>query len=223
MLSLAAFAIATTAGFIVTTAGLTIFYKIKNKDNKKIDYAPVNKNGDGKIKSILFIGDSNTVANYSYADQLKKMYPNLKIKKIAKVSQKTDWMKNQLANELNSNSYDLVSILGGSNDIYALGKNDAAKKNLNEMYDLVHSKGAKVLAITPPNKDFYVNETDQKQKSLFDLVDWMRDNKKIDYLVNFHKLTGDKKYFSAGDGYLHANSSAHKLLTDDVKQKVNVA
>jgi hypothetical protein len=207
----------------VTTAGLVIYFSLRNKDDKKYNSNTKNKNNDGKIKSILFIGDSNTVANYSYADQLKKIYPNLKIKKIAKVGEKTDWMKNQLSNELNNNKYDLIGILGGSNDIYSLGKNDSAKKNLNDMYNLIHSKGSKVLAVTPPNKDFYVNKTEQKQKSLFDLVDWMRNNNKIDYLVDFHKITGDKKYFSANDGYLHANSSAHKILTDNVKQKINVA
>lgn len=209
----------------VTTAGLVIYFSLRNKDDKKAqNTSSSTKNNDGKIKSILFIGDSNTAANYSYADQLKKMYPNIKIKKIAKVGEKTDWMKTQLINELNSNNYDLVAVLGGSNDIYALGKNDSAKRNLNDMYDLIHSKGAKVLAVTPPNKDFYVKKTEQKQKALFDLVDWMKGNKKIDYLVDFHNITADKKFFSANDGYLHANSSAHKILTDNViKQKINLA
>ncbi len=218
ILGLAVFAVA-------TTAGLVIYFSLQKKgNNNKSDYTPpVKKKDDGKVKSILFIGDSNTAANYSYADQLKKLYPNLKIKKVAKVGEKTDWMKNQLINELNGNHYDMVAVLGGSNDIYALGKDDSAKKNLDEMYNLIHSKGSKVLAITPPNKDFYTKKTDQKQKALFDLVDWMKGNKKIDYLVDFHEITADKKYFSANDGYLHANSSAHKILTDDIKQKVNIA
>jgi hypothetical protein len=207
----------------VTTAGLVIYFSLRNKDDKKSYSTNESNSSDGKIKSILFIGDSNTVANYSYADQLKKIYPNLKIKKIAKVGEKTDWMKNKLINELNSgNKYDVVGVLSGSNDIYALGKNDSAKRNMNYMYDLIHSKGSKVLAVTPPNKDYYVKNTDQKQKELFDLVDWMKGNNKIDYLVDFHKITGDKKYFSANDGYLHANSSAHKILTDKVSNILNI-
>lgn len=175
-----------------------------------------------KVTSILFIGDSNTAANYSYADKLKKQFPNIDVKKIAKVGEKTDWMKNQLQNELNKKDYDIIIILGGSNDVYALGKTDSAKQNLNAMYDLIHSKGAKVIAVTPPNKDFYVNKTEAKQKLLFDLIDWMKSNKKIDYLIDFHKITSDKKYFSPSDGYLHANSLAHEILANSVKNKLNL-
>ena len=51
------------------------------------------------------------------------------------------------------------------------------------MYDLIHSKGSKVLAVTPPNKDYYVNRTDTKQKLLYDLVDWMNRNNKIDNII----------------------------------------
>lgn len=210
----------------VTTAGLVIYFSLRNKDNKKTQQASTpntSKDNDGKIKSILFIGDSNTAANYSYADQLKKIYPNLKIKKIAKVGEKTDWMKTQLANELKNNKYDLVAILGGSNDVYSLGKTDATKRNLDEMYKMIHDSGAKVLAITPPNKDFYVKKTEQKQNLLSDLVNWIKSKSNIDYIADFYSITKDKKFFSSNDGYLHANSSAHKLLTNDVKQKINLA
>lgn len=208
--------------FVGVSATIALLYYF-NRNNKSGKKHTSQKDGDKKIKSILFIGDSNTAANYSYADQLKKIYPNLKIKKIAKVGEKTDWMKTQLTNELKNNKYDIVSVFGGSNDIYALGKTDATKKNLDEMYEIIHDSGAKVLAVTPPNKDFYVNKTEQKQKLLSDLIDWMKSNKKIDYLVDFHSITADKKFFSSSDGYLHANSSAHKILMNDVKQKINLA
>lgn len=177
---------------------------------------------NGKIKSILFIGDSNTAANYSYADQLKKDFPNLTIKKIAKVGEKTDWMKSELEKELKNNKYDIVAILGGSNDIYAGRKLDSTKADLDYMYNLIHSKGAKVLGVTPPNKDYYVNKTEDKQKQLSNLIDWMKSNKNIDYLIDFHKITADKKYFSSGDGYLHANSSAHNILEKQAIDKLNI-
>lgn len=175
-----------------------------------------------KIKSILFIGDSNTAANYSYADQLKKDFPNLTIKKIAKVGEKTDWMKSELEKELKNNKYDVVAILGGSNDIYAGRKLDLTKNDLDYMYNLIHSKGSKVLGVTPPNKDYYINKTEANQKQLFDLVNWMKSNKNIDYLIDFHKITADKKYFSSGDGYLHANSSAHNILKKQAIDKLNI-
>ena len=207
--------------FVVTLTLFYLFTKDKNKVNVVKNKGNINTTD--KETSILFIGDSNTVSSYSYADQLKKMFPNLKIKKIAKVGEKTDWMKTQLTNELKNNKYDVVAILSGSNDIYALGKIDSTKKNLDAMYKMIHDSGAKVLAVTPPNKDFYTKKTEQKQKLLYDLIDWMKNNKNIDNLVDFHKITSDKKYFSSGDGYLHANSSAHKILAEQTKQKLKLS
>ena len=73
-------------GGIVIGVAMIYFYK-KSKQGSN-------------IKSILFIGDSNTTSNFSYADQIKKSFPDINIKKIAKVGEKTDWMKSQLDNEL---------------------------------------------------------------------------------------------------------------------------
>jgi len=174
------------------------------------------------VNSILFIGDSNTNANFSYADQLRQRNPRLTIKKIAMDGAKTDWMFNQLNSELQNNKYDAVSILGGSNDIYALGKTDGAKRALDAMYNLVHARGSKVLAVTPPNKDFYVSKTDQKQALLYDLVDWIKNNKNTDYVIDFHKITNNKSFFNSSDGYLHAQAPAHSILADQTAQKLNV-
>jgi len=102
-----------------------------------------NKSKDKKVNSILFIGDSNTVANYSYADKIKKSFPNLRVKKIAKVGEKSDWALNELQKELSKNKYDIVAVLIGSNDIYALNSNTQAKQNLDKIYDLIKSKEEK--------------------------------------------------------------------------------
>ena len=133
-----------------------------------------------KTKSILFIGDSNTFANFSYADQLKKMFPDLAIKKIAKNGANTAWMKQQLEQELKNNKYDVISILGGSNDVYGGVKLDVTKNNLDSMYKLAHDNGSKVIAVTPPNKDFYVSKTEPKQVILKDLVGYIKSNKNKD-------------------------------------------
>lgn len=168
------------------------------------------------ISSILFIGDSNTAANYSYADQISKEFLNIKTKKVAKVGAKTDWMVTALKKELNLAKYDLVCVLGGSNDIYATGKIEGAKTNLNTMYSLIHEHGAKVMAISPPNKNFYIKKTPQKQILLSELILWIYKNPNRDYFINFWNLTNDKKYFSASDGYLHALKPAHQLLFNEV-------
>lgn len=174
------------------------------------------------VSSILFIGDSNTAANFSYADQLKQRYPKLTIKKIAENGAKTDWMFNQLNSELQNNKYDVVSILGGSNDIYGAGRTDVAKRSLEAMYKLAHARGSKVLAITPPNKNFYVSNTDQKQAMLADLVSWIKNNKNTDYVIDFHSITNNKSFFNSSDGYLHAQAPAHSVLAGQTAQKLKV-
>lgn len=175
------------------------------------------------IRSILAVGDSNTAANFSYVDQIRKHFPSIKIKKIAQNGANTSWMKSQLQQELQNNKYDVISILGGSNDIYGGVNLDTTKSNLDYMYNLSHSKGSKVIAISPPSKDFYVNKTDQKQAMLSDLVNWMNNNKNIDYFIDFHKITNNKNLFSSADGYLHPQSGAHAILENQVKQELNLA
>jgi len=180
-------------------------------------------NKNKSISKILFIGDSNTAANFSYADQLKKDFPDLTIKKISQNGANTSWMKTQLENELKNNKYDVVAILGGSNDVYGGQKLDFSKNNLSSMYNLIHDKGYKVLAVTPPNKNFYVNKTDAKQKTLTDLVSWIKNNKDVDYFIDFNNITNNKNYFTSADGYLHPQSSAHKILEQQTVQKLNLA
>jgi hypothetical protein len=90
------------------------------------------------------------------------------------------------------------------------------------MYKLAHSRGAKVLAVTPPNKDYYVNKTNQKQALLSNLVAWMYGNRNIDFLIDFHKITADKSFFNSSDGYLHANANAHSVLASQTAKKLNL-
>lgn len=176
----------------------------------------------GPVKSILFVGDSNTAANFSYADQLRKTFPGLRINKIAQNGAKTDWMFQQLNNELQNNKYDVVSILGGSNDIYGVGKTDGTKRSLDAMYNLAHTRGSKVLAVTPPNKDFYVNKTEQKQALLNDLINWMKNNNNIDFFIDFHSITNNKSFFNSSDGFLHPQANAHSVLASQTAQKLNL-
>jgi len=205
---------------IITIIGMFYFYKKSHK--KDVPNSDESKKNDDSIKSILFVGDSNTEAPFSYADKIKQKFPNITTKKLAVKSMKTDWMYNQLLEELSKNHYDAVSILGGSNDIWATGKNDMAKTYLDKMYDLAKSKGAKVIAITPPNKNFYTLKTPEKQAQLFDLNTWIVKNPKKDYLLDFWTITNNPKFFTKADGYLHAQSPAHEILANQFINKVNL-
>lgn len=210
---------------VVILGGIaTAIYLVTKNKNKPEDKKEPKKNEDNKkVSSILFVGDSNTFANFSYADQLKKLYPNLKIKKIAMNGANSDWARTQLERELQNNKYDIISILIGSNDIYG-GKSIASTKgNLDAMYNLAHNKGSKVLAITPPSKDFYLERTNAKQNMLSDLINWMKSNKNIDDFINFKAMTPSITFFSSGDEYLHPQAQAHKLLAGRVQQDLQIA
>ena len=132
---------------------------------------------------------------------------------------KTDWMLDKLKTELASGrKYDVVTILGGSNDIYGDGRIDRAERNLDEMYRLAKSSGAKVVAITPPNKDFFPNATAQKQELLKELVRWIGTNPTPDHFINLWHLSARKDYFAAD--YQHLNNVGQKALSSEFKNKV---
>lgn len=205
---------------IISGVAIAYFYSQFKKSHTSPESTQPKK--DDGIKSILFIGDSNTEAPWSYADKIKKMYPSISVKKLAKHSMKTDWMLNELQNELSKNKYDVVSVLGGSNDIYATGKNDTAKVNLEKMYQLSKAAGSKFAIVTPPNKNFYVNATEAKQQSLKDLLNWEKNTANKDYFIDFWTMTNNKNLFSKGDGFLHPQSTAHEILTKDFSTKLNL-
>lgn len=206
---------------VISGAAVAYFYNKFHKKSPEIASNVPTQKTDG-IKSILFVGDSNTEAPWSYADKIKKMYPAISVKKIAKHSMKTDWILNELKNELAKNKYDVVSVLGGSNDIYATGKNDTAKANLEKMYQISKGAGSKFVIVAPPNKNFYTNATPEKQKSLQDLLNWEKNTAPKDYFIDFWTMTNNKNLFSKGDGFLHPQSAAHDILTNDFSTKLNL-
>ena len=165
-----------------------------------------------KPKSLLFLGDSNTFYRYSYAHTLKQMFPSIKTKIIAKVGVRTSWMLKQFQQELLVSKPDVVFVLGGSNDIYALDQNESAKSNLAKIYSLAKRNGIKVVAISPPNKNWFTKRTERKQRLLLDLVEWISRSKDKDYYVNFWKITDGREFFDKSDGYLHAQKPAHDIL-----------
>lgn len=175
-----------------------------------------------KIKcdsNFLFIGDSNTKADFSYADQLKKSCPNANIKKIAENGKTTQWMFDELMKEYKQGKkYDVIAILGGSNDISGGRQLNETTRNLNAMYDIAKRMDALVVGIAPPNKDFYDKYSKEQRDKLSQLVDWMAKNTSIDYFINFYKITERKDYFL--DDLLHPNQAAHRVLLEQFQQKL---
>jgi len=203
-----------TAMFVGTAA--YVFSNTFRKTINKILAKKVKPNS-----KFLFVGDSNTKASFSYADQLKKAFPEAQITKIAENGKNTSWMFNELKKELYKNEkYDVIAILGGSNDISGGRPLNETKVNLDAMYSIANRMADLVVAIAPPNKDFYQPYTNEQREKLDELVDWLSKNKNVDYFINFHRITNRKDYFLPSDNYLHPQAVAHTELLNEFKEKV---
>jgi len=169
--------------------------------------------------SFLFIGDSTTANSNGYVEKIQDKFPNATIKKIAKVGEKTDWMLSELKKELATGAkYDVISTLGGSNDIFSSLRIDKAEANLDEIYSLAKKNGALVVAITPPNKSFYPATTDKHRQLISDFDKWIKANKKVDVFIDLDKLV-DKKELFASD-FQHINNEGHEILADNYLKKL---
>lgn len=191
-------------GGIALGAGVIIYRRVNNKSFCD--------------KKILFIGDSTTAGDSSYADRLRQDCPGIRIKKLAKVGEKTDWMLDQWTEEKENHKYDIVSVLAGSNDIFARLSIEKAKQNLQRIYDEAKATGAKVVAITPPNKSFYTPTTDKHKRLIAELTEWIGKNKSVDVFIDLGALSNDRNLFASD--MQHLNSTGQKMLKDEFYKRV---
>lgn len=192
---------------VLAVASITYF--ILKKYNKK----------DLTKGSFLFLGDSTTANSNGYVEKFQKSFPDVKVKKIAEPSQKTDWVLTQFKNEIaKGNKYDVVVTLVGSNDIFGTLRIDKAEANLDEIYSLAKKMGAKVIAITPPNKSFFPNTTDKHRQLISEFDKWIKSNKKVDIFIDLDKLSNDRNLFASD--YQHINDQGHEILKNDFVKKL---
>jgi lysophospholipase L1-like esterase len=211
-------------GIVVGAAGLAYlaFYVTKKQKLSQKQALPtsqkLSQNGN-----YLFVGDSYTAGNNSYADQLKAMYPGINITKIAQVGMKTDWMLQNAAAAIQSGNYDAVFILGGINDIYATNRADMAENNLQAMYDLAHAAGEKVVGITIAPTDYYASYDATKGSLTNDLNNWIMSIGTPDAAIDFNAMlkSGGKQDLSLfNPDKLHANTQGHGLLASAISQNL---
>lgn len=204
------------AGIFVFLAGGAAIALYMSKPKKKINCS----------SKFLFIGDSNTVITSSYSKQLQKLCPGMNVKVLAETSRNTSTMLQSMRDDLKAgNKYDVIAILGGSND---LGTNIDTISNLTDMYELGKSNGAIVIAITPPSKNFIRlaqptwggNNYPQLLQKLKNIVDWQLKNNISDIVINWNKLTDRKDYFNSD--MQHANATAHAVLLKQIIEKVPI-
>jgi len=171
--------------------------------------------------SFLFIGDSNTAGSNSYADKFMSYCKNPKNKKIAQSGAKTDWMLSQLSSELKKNKYDVVTILGGSNDIFATLSIDEAKSNMDKMLNTAKNSGAKVVVISPPYKGNFPSTTQKHWDLINDWNKYLKSHKVPIAFIDFSKIVQDKSLFASDNQ--HVNSLGHNILMQAYLKKLNIA
>jgi len=177
-----------------------------------------------KIKcsdSFLFVGDSNTAGSSSYADKFMSKCKNPKNKKIAEVGAKTSWMLSKLSSELKNNKYDVVTILGGSNDIFGGIPISESKSNMDKMLRLAKSKGAKVIVITPPYKGNLSSTTEKQFALIKQWNEFLKNHKIPTKFIDFSKIVQDKSLFAEDNQ--HVNSKGHQILADAYSKKLNIS
>jgi peptidoglycan hydrolase-like protein with peptidoglycan-binding domain/lysophospholipase L1-like esterase len=171
---------------------------------------------DKKLR-VLFVGDSQTAANWSYA---KILLRNKLIdgKIVAKNGASTSEVLRMLEDNL-TNKYDVVSIMAGGNDGAAKTPN-VAIKNFETMFNLVRNSGAKLVVVTNPSKQFI--ETDDKYyrkegyPSNDKIANWLASQSKADAVIdtqNFDKLDFTKDH-------VHLDADAHKKIAADWKDAI---
>lgn len=129
---------------VLTAFLLESFTLVKNKNPKKI----------------LFLGDSITIDNNSYANKIKKSFSDKDITIKASIGKKTSWMLQSLKDLLKNNSYDRIYVYGGINDIFSGVSGNEALSNIQQIVNLGNEKGADVFVIegVKPNGFMDINK-----------------------------------------------------------------
>ena len=168
---------------------------------------------------VLCIGDSLTYGNTlhslptgdSYTDYLTDLLPQHTFVNSGVCGETTGQIAYRLHNIMNSEKFDLVIILAGTND---LGLKLGFKKitsNLLFMYDIVHKYGAKLITCTVPESAYADNV---KSK----VNDWVRSYLKCYAMYDLNKsIPFSHDHFSIDN--LHFNDEGYRLMA---KQLVNI-
>ncbi len=161
---------------------------------------------------VLFLGDSQTaMSSISYAYKLlrnKVVDGNVVAKGGANTAQILSMMRKSI-----DDSYDVVCILAGSNDAWRKTAEFSAR-NLTAMYNLAHSKGALVIALTNPIKIH--TPLRDKYPGADVIAQWVRSQRISDFVIDVHQLTKERSNFSPDR--IHLNQRGQNIIYAEVKQ-----
>ena len=128
-------------------------------------------------KKVLFVGDSQTDASYSYANQLLKSGLIHKDSlNIAQWGENTAAILGRLEKALKKGvKYDIINIMGGGNNAGDTDDGSKAKSDLQSMYGIAKNHGAIVVAISNPNKN-WTNKEWSVKKTNNKIAQFVNDN-----------------------------------------------
>ena len=202
-------------------------------EKNKFKFIPL-QGGDTGIKSlekysmpiklrILFVGDSNTASTRFgkfYGWWVKyNLGDNVIIDKIAKGGQGTLWMIENLKKHLSEGKkYDVISILGGSNDIWNPSNSltlEEVKNNIKPLVEIASRNSSRVVVISPPSKEFYPPVVNKNPEALgrLKITEELREWEKITYgknFIDFNFITSSK----GGSNESYFEKDRRHLLTE---------
>ena len=165
--------------------------------------------------TILFLGDSQTATSNGYVERYIRKCGNSKVKKIAQVGAKSEWVLEKYKEDLSKgNTYKWVSVMIGVNDVFARKSTEQTKRNLSELFRLVKSNGSKLLVMSSPSVAFYPVSDETHLSLSNDLEKWLSENKKIDKFIPLIKKTNNASLFQS-DG-LHINSKGQDVVFNEL-------
>ena len=174
------------------------------------------KRSKKKIR-VLFIGDNETNADWSYARLLlrtRQITGNI----IARNDVSTSSVLTMLQNSI-SEKYDVVSIMAGGND-GASRSPYAAIKNFEAMFSLVKNVGAKLVVITNPTKEFVTSSDKYYKKDGYPSNDkisnWLQTSTPADVVID----TGEFTELDFTKDHVHLDTDAHKQIASQWKRQV---
>ena len=187
--------------------------RLKSLLNKYI----ISEADDKSKPRVLFVGDSQTFAPWSYARQLiKKGVVTGKVvaKNGASTSEVLKMVRDHLSDEV---PYDIVSIMAGGNDGAAKTPFNAIK-NFQSMFELVRKYGCKLVVITNPSKQFvkkgdtYYREGGYPSNDA--IAKWLKTQAPADVIINTQLF--DNVDFVKD--HVHLDSDAHTHIANEWKQ-----
>ena len=163
---------------------------------------------------VLFVGDSQTAAPYSYANELIKS-GEVTGKVVAAPGASTYVIRDMLRDEMlkmesTGEKYDAVSIMAGGNDAWR-DQPTAAIENLKAIYQMIKNAGMKVIALSNPTKQLIANPKKYPSNEL--IANWVESGGDglIDYVVQVNSKT--KSSLSAfGPDKIHLNGPGHAIV-----------